>query len=93
LFGVLPAAGIRAGEYNTHVQPIIVQVVEEPAKETTVVDVLIAAFGITGVLTLVAVVAGLLLGGLMVWYRKKRGRALDHTVQTLELAPPKRETS
>jgi ABC-type dipeptide/oligopeptide/nickel transport system permease component len=75
------------------VQPIIVQVVEEPARETTVVDVLVAAFGITGILTLVAVIAGLALGGLLVWIQRKRGRALDHTVQTLELAPPNRERS
>jgi hypothetical protein len=75
------------------VQPTIVQIVEEPARETTVVDVLIGAFGITGVMFLVAVLAGIALGGLLVWMQKKRGRALETTAQTLELAPPTRERS
>lgn len=74
-------------------QPTIVQIVQEPARETTVVDVLMGAIGITGVMFLVAVVAGLVLGGLLVWYQKKHGRALETTAQTLELAPPRRERS
>lgn len=74
-------------------QPIIVRVVEQPAKETTVVDVLIGAIGITGVMVLVALLAGLALGGLLVWIQKKRGRALETTAQTLELTPPTREKS
>jgi hypothetical protein len=67
--------------------PIIVRVVEEPVHETTVVDVLLGSLGLTGVLLLIAAVAGLALGGLMVWLKKRRGDALEITAQTLELSP------
>jgi hypothetical protein len=64
-------------------QPIIVKVVEEPAKETTVIDVLLGSIGLTGLVLIVAALAGVALGGLLVWNQKRRGRALEHTVQTL----------
>ncbi len=68
--------------------PIIVRVFEEPAKETTVVDVLLGSIGLTGVLLIVAALAGLALGGLMVWLKKRRGTdALEIGAQTLELTP------
>ena len=67
--------------------PIIVRVVEEPVRETTVVDVLLGSLGLTGVLLLIAAVAGLALGGLMVWLKKRRSDSLEITAQTLELSP------
>jgi hypothetical protein len=67
--------------------PIIVKVVEEPVRETTVVDVLLGSIGLTGVLVLIAALAGLALGGLLVWLKKRRGDALEITAQTLELSP------
>ncbi|HSL21695.1 MAG TPA: hypothetical protein VK886_09175 [Vicinamibacterales bacterium] len=69
-------------------QPIIVRVFEEPVKETTVVDVLLGSIGLTGVVLVVAAVAGLALGALLVWMKKRRGAdALVITAQTLELSP------
>lgn len=66
--------------------PIIVRVFEEPAKETTVVDVLLGSIGLTGVLLVIAALAGLALGALLVWLKKRRGAdALQITAQTLEL--------
>ncbi len=66
--------------------PIIVRVFEEPAKETTVVDVLLGSIGLTGVLLLAAALAGLVFGALLVWLKKKRGAdALEISAQTLEL--------
>jgi uncharacterized Tic20 family protein len=73
--------------------PIIVRVVEEPARETTVVDVLLGSIGLTGLLLLMAAVAGLALGALLVWWKKRRGvDALEIEAQTLELSstPEKR---
>lgn len=68
--------------------PIIVRVVEEPARETTVVDVLLGSIGLTGLLLLIAALAGLALGGLLVWLKKRRGAdALEIEAQTLELGP------
>lgn len=69
-------------------KPIIVRVVEEPVQETTVVDVLIGSIGLTGVLLVGAALAGLALGVLLVWLKKRRGAdALVITAQTLELTP------
>lgn len=50
--------------------PIIVKLVEP--HQTNVADVLIGALGITGVLVVVAAVAGLLVGGLMYWLRARQ---------------------
>lgn len=67
--------------------PIIVRVVEEPARETTVVDVLLGSIGLTGLLLLIAALAGLALGALLVWLKKRRGAdALEIEAQTLELS-------
>jgi hypothetical protein len=46
--------------------PIIVQVVEQPVRSSTVVDVLLGAIGLTGVLVVAAVLLGLLLGGILI---------------------------
>ena len=51
-------------------QPVLVKIIEEPARQTTVVDVLIGAFGLTGVLILIAVLCGAALGGLFILYRR-----------------------
>ena len=51
----------------------IVQVVtDEPAKELSMIDVSVAAFGLTGVIMAAAVVAGLTAGVLYIWYRSRR---------------------
>ena len=36
------------------------------------IDVALAGFGVTGVIMVAALVAGLLAGGLFIWYRSKR---------------------
>ena len=55
-------------------QPVIVRVLETPAKSTSVGDVLIGAIGLTGVLILVAVLLGAALGGLLIGVKKFRAR-------------------
>ena len=55
------------------ITPIIVQIVtDEPAKELSMIDVSVAAFGLIGVIMVAAVVAGLLAGALYIWYRSRR---------------------
>ncbi|MFA5907615.1 MAG: hypothetical protein WC815_02455 [Vicinamibacterales bacterium] len=55
------------------ITPTIVQIVtDQPAKELGMVDVAVAAFGLTGVIMVAAVVAGLLAGALYIWYRSRR---------------------
>jgi membrane protein CcdC involved in cytochrome C biogenesis len=52
--------------------PIVVRVVEEPVKSTTVGDVILGAFGLTGVMVLAALVLGAVLGGVLIWIKKLR---------------------
>jgi hypothetical protein len=55
-------------------QPIVVHVLEEPVKSTGVADVLIGAFGLTGVLLLAALLLGALLGGILIGIKKLRAK-------------------
>jgi hypothetical protein len=59
--------------------PIIVEMVDAPTQETTVVDVLLGAFGLTGVLMLSAVALGLLCGAALILFRLRRG---DHGLES-----------
>ena len=45
---------------------------DQPAVEVTMIDVALAAFGVTGVIMVAAVIAGLTAGALFIWYRSKR---------------------
>jgi hypothetical protein len=60
--------------------PIIVKVVQQPVESTTVADVLIGAIGLTGVLVLLAVLLGVLFGGLLIGVKLLRRR--------LDIEPP-----
>jgi hypothetical protein len=55
-------------------QPVMVHVVQEPVESTSVADVLIGAFGLTGVLILVALILGALFGGVLIGIKKLRAR-------------------
>jgi hypothetical protein len=46
--------------------PIIVRVVQEPVKSTTIVDVLVGSIGLVAALLLAAVILGALLGGILI---------------------------
>jgi hypothetical protein len=55
------------------ITPTIVQVIpEKPAVEVSMIDVALAAFGVTGVIMAAALIAGILAGGIFIWYRSKR---------------------
>ena len=51
-------------------QPIIVKLVEP--HQTSVADVLIGALGITGLLVVIAGLAGMVVGAVMFWIRARR---------------------
>jgi hypothetical protein len=53
---------------------IIVRVVEEPVKSTTIVDVLVGSLGLVGVLLLAALVLGIILGGTLIGIKLFRAR-------------------
>jgi hypothetical protein len=52
----------------------MVRVVEPAAEPLTIVDVLLGALGLTGVLLLIAILCGALLGGAMIAIRRLRDR-------------------
>jgi hypothetical protein len=53
--------------------PVIVTLVDKPSQETSFADVIIGAFGITGVLLLVAVALGAIVAfGLVKWHQRHR---------------------
>ncbi len=59
----------------TPVQPItptIIEVINEPAASIDMIQVAVAAFGLTGVIMAAAVIAGLAAGALFIWYRRRR---------------------
>jgi uncharacterized protein involved in exopolysaccharide biosynthesis len=58
--------------------PIVIRIIEPPENPTEGLgDVLLSALGIAGVLTLGAVVLGLLLGSLMFWLRRRSASRTD----------------
>ena len=50
--------------------PIIVKIVE-PSEFSGLADVLLGAIGLTGVLTLLAIAAGIVVAGLLFWWRSR----------------------
>lgn len=55
------------------ITPTIIEVVKEPATNSIdMIQVAVAAFGLTGVIMGAAVVAGLSAGLLFIWYRRKQ---------------------
>jgi hypothetical protein len=52
--------------------PILVRVVGPATDELTLADVIIGALGLTGAITVGALVLGVILGGLFILYRRRR---------------------
>jgi hypothetical protein len=54
-------------------QPVIVTLVNKPASQTSFADVILGAFGIAGVLIVVAMVLGTVMAvGLVTWHKRHR---------------------
>ena len=45
---------------------------QKPAPELSMIDVSVAAFGLTGVIMVAALLAGLVAGAAYIWYRSRR---------------------
>jgi hypothetical protein len=54
------------------ITPTIIEVVQEPTASIGMIQVAVAAFGLTGVIMVGAVLAGLLAGATFIWYRRQR---------------------
>ena len=61
------------------VTPLVYEVVEPTTEQTTVIDVVLGAFSVVGVLGLIAVLLGLSLAGLLIGVRTLRGGTVDGT--------------
>jgi len=53
-------------------EPVIVKIVELPHDPTGLADVLVGALGLSGVISLAAVLLGLATGAVMFWLRSRR---------------------
>lgn len=58
--------------------PIMVRVVTPPVEDTSLSDVLIGAFGLTGAMLIAALLLGLLLGGILIAVKHLRERNKPH---------------
>jgi hypothetical protein len=56
----------------------IVRLIEQPAPEITVGDVIIGSLGVAGVMTLAAVLLGAALGWLFILRKRRRGLEDEH---------------
>jgi hypothetical protein len=59
-------------------QPFVVQIVQTPQHETTLKDVFVGAFGITGSLVILALAAGALMALILVRWNKRHPPEADH---------------
>lgn len=65
----------------------VVTVIQEPAKELTVGDVIVGSLGVAGLLVLVSLVLGALVGGFLVWRHRRRPIDRDHLPPVSPLLP------
>jgi hypothetical protein len=61
--------------------PIVVDVVKQPpvAPEITMGDVVLGAVGLTGAIMIAALVAGLLVGAVIIWVKRRRDASAPPT--------------
>ncbi len=60
------------------VTPVVRTGLQQPAKEVGMIEVAVAAFGLTGAIMSAAIIAGFLAGAAYVWYRTR------HAVTVIE---------
>jgi uncharacterized membrane-anchored protein len=63
---------LQVPQNGTPTITIVQMVQDDPAKELSMIDVSVAAFGLTGLIMAAALVAGLSAGALFIWYRSRR---------------------
>ena len=54
-------------------QPVIVKLIDPPGELSSLADVLLGSLGLAGALTLAAVVAAAVFGGILFWIRSRSG--------------------
>jgi ABC-type phosphate transport system permease subunit len=56
---------------NAPNSPIIVKVISPPTDPTGIADVIVGSIGLTGAITLLAIVLGLVMAGILYWVRSR----------------------
>ena len=56
---------------NLQQDPIIVKIIEPPSELAGLADVLIGSFGLVGALTILALMTGIVVGGIIFWWRSR----------------------
>ena len=76
-------------------QPFIVTLAPKPAQELSIRDVIVNAIGVTGALTLIALVLGVVVAFVLVRWHKRHPPELDHlpSVSPFSQGPDVRPTS
>jgi Kef-type K+ transport system membrane component KefB len=59
-------------------QPFIVTIVPKPAQEVSLRDVIVNAIGVTGALTLIALVLGAIVALVLIRWHKRHPPEIDH---------------
>jgi ABC-type dipeptide/oligopeptide/nickel transport system permease component len=76
------------------VTPVIVRIVSAPTPQVSVVDVMVDALGLTGLIVIVSLVVGGVLGVLLIVYKRWRSERTGQTTSTdhtpLDLSSPLR---
>ena len=54
------------------ITPTIIKVVPTPTPEVGVVDIVVGSLGLTGLIAVASIVVGLLVGGLLIAYSRRR---------------------
>jgi hypothetical protein len=79
------------------VQPIIIRVVDQPAQELGLGQIIAQALGLTGIIMILSLLMGLAAAGVIIWLRlrsaraRRDGEAGDQI--RLRLEPPRRSAS
>jgi len=74
-------------------QPFIVTVVETPSHTTNIGDIVLASLGLAGVLTLAAVVLGVIVAGGLILWRRLHPPDAAHPPSVTSMTPIQRPSS
>jgi ABC-type dipeptide/oligopeptide/nickel transport system permease component len=76
------------------VTPVIVKIVSAPTPQVSVVDIMVDALGLTGLIVIASLVVGGVLGVMLIAYARWRSERTGHTTSTdhtpLDLSSPLR---
>ncbi len=76
------------------ITPVIVKVVPPPTPQVSVVDILAGSLGLTGVIVVVSILLGLVVGSLLIAFKRWRARRTadgsDGHSTSLDLSSPNR---